>query len=138
MKEARARLQQAVAYLRLAGSAAEEPEGGGRLDSARAGTAVLAAIAASDAICCALLHQRARGQDHREAIALLEIARWGPGDKDIKTDRARRASRALAEALGIKDQAHYGIEVIGAGQVKRAMRAAQLLVDAAEEVLANP
>jgi hypothetical protein len=34
--------------------------------------AVLAGIAASDAACCAALGQRPRGQDHRQAIQLLE------------------------------------------------------------------
>lgn len=135
--EARARQEQARAYLQVARSVADEPKRGSRLGSASVGNAVLAAIAASDAICCALLRQRARGQDHREAIALLEAARWGAGSEVVKADRSRAVGRALADALGLKDQAHYGMEVIGAGQVKRAIRAAQQLVDAAEDVLAS-
>lgn len=50
-----------------------------------AGNAVLAAIAASHAVCCRLLGERSRGQDHRDAIALLEQVRFGP---------ARTVSRA--------------------------------------------
>jgi hypothetical protein len=38
-----------------------------------AGNAVLAAIGASDALCCRLLGERSRGLDHRDAVALLEL-----------------------------------------------------------------
>jgi hypothetical protein len=48
-----------------------------------AGNAVLAAIAASNALCCRLLGERSRGQDHRDAVALLEQVRFG-----TRTDQA--------------------------------------------------
>jgi hypothetical protein len=41
-----------------------------------AGNAVLAA---SDALCCKLLGERSRGQDHRDAVDLLAQVRFGGG-----------------------------------------------------------
>lgn len=49
-----------------------------------AGNAVLAAIAASDALCCKLLGERSRGQDYRDAVGLLEQVRFGAGSEPIR------------------------------------------------------
>jgi hypothetical protein len=95
---------------------------------------VLAAIAASDALCCALLGERSRGQDHRDAADLLAQVRFGEGNADAQSKRANDLAAALASALDVKDESHYGTKLLGADQLRRVMRAADRLVSAASEV----
>ena len=90
-----------------------------------AALAVLAGIAASDALCCRSLGRRARGQDHREAIGLL--AQVEPNGKAL--------SRALARLLDIKDGSQYGLVFLGTARAKTAVKSAVALTEAAEEVL---
>jgi hypothetical protein len=92
-----------------------------------AGNGVLAGIAASDALCCARLGRRHRGQDHQGAIELLGR---------IRPDGAALA-RALATVLAIKDPAHYGHEFISDPRLKATLRTATQLVEAAENVLSG-
>lgn len=66
-----------------------------------AALAVLAGIAASDAICCVALGERSRGQDHRQAIDLLNGVE----------SQGRDWARDLARLLDIKDGAQYGHDV---------------------------
>jgi hypothetical protein len=94
----------------------------------------LAAIAASDALCCRLLGERSRGQDHRDAVALLEQVRFGTGTDQAQAQRARDLARALATALDLKDDSHYGTLMVGATELRRLIRAAEVLVSAAVEV----
>jgi hypothetical protein len=101
-----------------------------------AGVAVLAAIAASDVICCRLLGERSRGQDHRDAIELLATVRFGAGTPGQQAKRARDLSAALATALDFKDEAHYGTTLLGPAQVRRLIRTADRLVTAATGVVA--
>lgn len=56
-------------YLDIAQLPAGEQDDASR--NVAAGNAVLAGIAAADAICCVHLGKRSRGQDHREAVSLL-------------------------------------------------------------------
>jgi hypothetical protein len=100
-----------------------------------AGLAVLAAIAASDALCCRLLGERARGQNHREAIELLGTVRFGAGDETARARRARTLAGSLGTALDLKDVSHYGTTLLAAPQVKTLIRAAKKLVDAAKSVV---
>lgn len=102
--EASARLAQAHAYLETARLISDEEDTPASRDfnHVAAGNAVLAAIAASDAICCGLLGVRARGQDHREAIDLLHQVRLGTGTEAARERRASSLSRALATALDLK------------------------------------
>lgn len=67
--EARARLVHARAFADTANLVLEVDDDGS--DNVAASLAILAGIAASDAACCAIPGRRARGQDHREAVALL-------------------------------------------------------------------
>lgn len=60
-------------YLDLTQVAAAES--GDEARNVAAGNAVLAGIAASDAICCVRLNKRHRGQDHQGAVALLGLIR---------------------------------------------------------------
>jgi len=92
--------------------------------SVAAALAVLAGIAASDAACCAALGRRSRGDDHRQAAALLrEIA---DGD---------RAAKALLDLLNLKDTAQYGLIPITGRELTTVLRRARTLFDFAHEVL---
>ncbi|HLJ08627.1 MAG TPA: hypothetical protein VKX24_08825 [Acidimicrobiia bacterium] len=113
----------ARAYLDQAEQAAT-----GASDEARtvaAGNAVLAAIAASDALTCLRLGRHSRGQDHAHAAAVL---------RTIRPDGARHA-RDLTTVLGVKDAAHYGSVFVSAAALKSTLRAAGRLVDAAETAI---
>lgn len=88
-----------------------------------AGLAVLAGIAASDAICCARLGRRHRGDDHRGAIDLLEGA----------TPDGKKLGAWLGRLLGVKDAAHYGAGLVGARSASDACRWALNLVGRARE-----
>jgi hypothetical protein len=69
--DARTRLAHARKFLEVAELTASEREVE-EVASVSASLAVLAGIAASDAACCSALGRRSRGQDHRDAIGLLE------------------------------------------------------------------
>lgn len=89
--------------------------------------AVLAGIAASDAICCAALGRRSRGQDHRQAIDLVQqVAPDGPV-----------LSRDLARLLDLKDGAHYGMVYVTGAKAITAVRHARRLTDAASSRLSR-
>ncbi|WP_141711441.1 hypothetical protein [Jiangella alba] len=72
--------------------------------------AVLAGIAASDAVCCVVLGRRSRGQDHRQATELLK------GVTEVGDAMARDLSRLLS----VKDDAHYGVLNVSHQRVRRA------------------
>jgi len=93
--------------------------------SAAAALAVLAGIAASDAACCTALRRRARGQDHRQAMELLE--QIAPGGK--------QAAGLLRRLLSLKDEAHYGLFDIGGQDLRAALRQARALVKFADQVM---
>lgn len=90
-----------------------------------AALAVLAGIAASDAICCGVLRERPRGQDHRQAVDLLS---------DVKP-HGRELGRHLARLLDIKDGAQYGLTFVTPQKASAALRQAKHLVDASETIL---
>jgi hypothetical protein len=92
--------------------------------SVAAALSVLSGIAASDAACCAALGRRSRGDDHRQAAALLrEIV---DGD---------RAAKALLDLLNLKDTAQYGLIPITQRELTTALRRAKHLLDFAGDVL---
>ncbi len=93
--------------------------------SQAAALAVLAGSAASDAACCKALGRRSRGSDHREAATLVEQV--SPGGK--------QAARSLNRLLSLKDDAHYGLSVVGGQALKSGLRHADELVSFAETVL---
>jgi hypothetical protein len=93
--------------------------------SVAASLAVLAGIAAADAACCKALGRRARGQDHREAAALLATVE--PGGKE--------AAASLGRLLSLKDEAQYGLLDIGGNDLKTALRQASGLVEFAETIV---
>ena len=110
----------ARAYLDLAEHAAAQDSDEAR--NVAAGNAVLAAIAASDALTCLRLGRHSRGQGHQDATALL---------RTVRPDGARLA-KDLTTALTVKDAAHYGSVFVSATTLKTTVRAAIRLVDAAE------
>jgi hypothetical protein len=110
----------ARAYLDLAEQAAAGDSDEGR--NVAAGNAVLAAIAASDALTCLRLGRHSRGQGHPEAATLL---------RTIRPDGPRHA-KDLATALTVKDAAHYGSVFVSATALRSTLRAATRLVGAAE------
>lgn len=89
-----------------------------------AALSVLAGIAASDAACCAALGRRSRGQDHRQAIDLVQQA--GADGKEL--------ANALRRLLDLKDNAHYGMRFVTAEQARAAFRNASKLVEGAAKL----
>ena len=122
--EARVRLRTARAYLGVAEDVLAE-QGRDEFLSVSSGLAVLAGIAAGDAICCARLRNRHRGDDHRGATDLL---------KSAVPDGAKLAS-TLGRLLDVKDEAHYGVVLVSSRKASDALRWATILVlRAVEEV----
>ncbi|MHB8288631.1 MAG: hypothetical protein ACYDEY_05250 [Acidimicrobiales bacterium] len=122
MTEARVRAKVAAKYLEVAELAASEDTGDAT--TVAAGCSVLAAIAASDALCCARLGQRSRAQSHTEAAAMLETVR--PGGKQF--------AMPLRSVLALKVPAHYGSNFVTADALERAMRAVGHLVQATQSL----
>ena len=120
---ARTRLDHAEKSLEVAELAAGEreiPES----RSVAAALAVLAGIAACDAACCAALGRRARGDDHRQAAALLGEIADGDG-----------AAKALLDLLNLKDTAQYGLIPITGRELTTALRRAKALREFASSVV---
>jgi hypothetical protein len=88
-----------------------------------AGNAVLAAIAAADAISCVLSGEIYRGADHRAAATHL---RQVTGDSEL-------AGR-LRDVIDLKDQAHYGLRNVALERARVAVRKSKQLIEAAAEL----
>jgi hypothetical protein len=82
---------------------------------------VHAGIAAADAICCEVLGEHARGENHEQAVALLKRVRPDGGE----------LARALGTLLGMKTRAGYSARSVNVNDPVRAQRAATKLVDGA-------
>jgi hypothetical protein len=119
-EHARTRLGQARAFLEVAELVGVEQDNLATPGVAAA-LAVLAGIAASDAACCAVLGERSRGQDHRQAAEML---------RQVAPDGKEMATR-LERLLAVKDDAHYGLLHVGAQRANTALRQARSLVSAA-------
>ena len=116
-----ARLDQARAFLDVAKLVGDQDDDLATPNVA-ASLAVLAGIAASDAVCCVALGRRPRSQDHRQAIDLLrQIAGVGGA-----------MARDLGRLLAIKDDAHYGVLHVSGQRVTAAIRQAGRVVNTAE------
>jgi hypothetical protein len=122
--EAVVRLRNARKFVEVAELVADEGEETEYASQATS-LAVLAGIAASDAACCKALGRRARGQDHREAAAL--VAQVEPGGRD--------AAKSLGRLLSLKDEAQYGLLDVGGQDLRSALRQARALVDFAEQIV---
>ena len=124
MAQARIRLEHARKFLDVAELVTGE---GGDVEyaSAAAALAVLAGIAASDAACCAALGRRSRGDDHRQAVGLVEQV--APG--------GTRAASSLRRLLSLKDEAQYGFFDVGGKDLQAALRQAKALVEFATKAI---
>lgn len=91
------------------------------LPQVSASLAVLSGIASSDAVCCARLGRRSRGQNHREAITLLESV----------PDASRVMAQDLRRLLDLKDGAHYSSIMVTLAAARDAVHRARRLHDAA-------
>lgn len=116
---ARSRLRISRKYLEVAEIAATED---GEAINVAVGLAVLAGIAASDAICIRGIGVRYSGSDHAAAADLLA-----------------RIDAALGERLrvlvALKPSSHYGDDLLTTRDRVRALRAAHILIDAAQELV---
>lgn len=118
--ESRTRLATAAAYLEVAELVLSEASDA-EFSNVAAGLAVLAGIAASDAICCVRLKQLHRGNNHREAAELLQKA----------TPEGKSLATTFLRLLDIKDAAHYGVVTIAPVKAADSIKWANRLVDAA-------
>lgn len=114
--EVRVRAEAARKFLEVAQLVDEEADPSYR--AVCASLAVLAGIAAGDAISGHVLKQRSRGQDHHQAVDLLRRVRG-----------ADTAARALSTLLDTKDAAHDGTDGLPADKTAQALRAAQRVVE---------
>jgi hypothetical protein len=121
--EARRRREVAEKYLEAAELMADEPEAAA--GNVLVGVALLAGIAAGDAVCCVSLGQRYRGTDHSEAVRLL-----------ARTDRD--LSDELAKLIRLKSTSHYGSSFVTADNRRQALRAASKLDRRARQLTAGP
>jgi len=124
--EALARLLQARKFAEVASFCIEDLSDDA-LPNVAAALAVLAGIAASDAACCARLKQRPRGQDHREAEAL--VATIHPNGSTMAKD--------LSRLLNEKDNAQYGVMLVSRTSAAKMVGWAERLIDSASAVLAS-
>lgn len=121
--DARNRVEQAEKFLEVAQlfSGDEDPNGA----NVSASNAVLAAIAAADAACCAALGEHAQGESHAEAPKVLATVPGG----------GRDASNALKRAVSIKNKAQYGLIPLSKADRDAAMVQAEKLIVFARTVL---
>ena len=113
---AKARLDIAREYQELAHAKSESDSGATR--NAIAGNAILAGIAAADAICCMRLGERSTSSDHSDAVVLL-----------AKVDPVM--AQKLSTLIGSKSASHYGENFIGSESLKSCLRAMDQLIDSA-------
>lgn len=110
--QAKARRVIAATYLEVAELIASED---GAAVNVCIGLAVLAGIAAGDAICIAATGERYAGQDHAAAAELLE-----------RVDAA--SGKRLRQLVGLKPGSHYGEDLLCDADRKTALRCATALV----------
>jgi hypothetical protein len=102
----------------------DRADDGGNTADAYATLCIHAGIAAADVICCARLGRHARGDDHSDAVGLLD-----------KADAA--SSKQLRTLLSMKTKAAYTHTPMSATDAKRAGRAADALVETARRLNAS-
>jgi hypothetical protein len=97
----RVRLLTPQAYLEVADLVLDDKERV-EMPGVTAGLAVLAGIAASDAICARRLGAIHRGEDHRGAVAMLQEA----------TPDAKKLANTFLRLVDVKNEAHYGLMLV--------------------------
>ncbi|MBI2169979.1 MAG: hypothetical protein HYU28_10865 [Actinobacteria bacterium] len=124
--EARFRIDQARGHLRQAEEAAASRVGRA-WPNVVVSDAVLAGVAAADAVCCARLGQRTAGENHQDAIALFRQA--------LPQDKTPLAT-VLGRLLSVKTPAQYGGKPLSATKAATALNQATRLVEEAGVLLA--
>lgn len=97
---------------------------GDEMLNAAGGLYVDAGIAASDVLCCVRLGVHSNTGNHSEAVALLKKADSG-------------SERHLNTLLNLKNKAAYTHQDLTPAELKRMMRAAEQLVEAAKQAVAT-
>lgn len=122
--DARSRLKAAESHLEVAQLVLADT-GSDQYASVAGSLAVLAGIAASDAITCRRLGVINRGQNHQEATSLVEQAI--PDGQQVAT--------TLRRLLALKDASNYGVAPLSVPKAQNAVRWARLLVERAQREL---
>jgi len=122
--EVLARAEHARAYLLVADLVRDDASITARSNILGA-VAVLAGIAASDAICGRALGSRSVGAAHAEAVDLLRRA-TPPGSK---------AASALGRLLASKTDTQYSAQLVSSAKARELFKAAEQLVGEMEAVL---
>lgn len=120
---ARARLAEAREFQRVSESM-EITETGVAGWHVVASNAVLAGIAASDAICCVRAKEHFQGDDHRGAADFLSRS---SGDSKLGT--------TLGRLLALKPAANYGASAMSAAKARNAVQWGRTLVDKATDIV---
>ena len=120
-QDAAQRYGQAKAFAALAELDPDSADGPTR--SAAVSNAVLAGIAAADSVCCRRLGRHAAGDDHQQALALIEEA----------GEVGKAARRHLETLLSIKHKAQYEEVDPTATEAKRAIRAMRSILKLASQ-----
>ena len=124
--EVRTRAQHAHAFLTAADLVLDLGNDAGidDLGNTVGSLAVLAGIAAGDAICGAVLGERSAGPDHGEAVAMLR-----------RTEPGKRLAQHLGRLIDSKTEIQYSPLLLTEARAAELMKAAQRLVDGMDEVL---
>lgn len=116
---ARARLQEARVYLDMAELAGPGKAAGNKVAGSNA---ILAGIAAADAICGLVLGERSAGDDHAQAINLLKKA----------IHPSTKAATSLKRLLTQKTPVQYGADAISATDAANLIKWARDIVHEAD------
>jgi hypothetical protein len=121
--DARMRMTQAEAMLSVAQQALSDNTNAA-IAGVAAALAVLGAIAASDAACCAKLGKRPRGQ-HSEATTMLKtVMPHGPA-----------MAKDLGDLVAAKDDSHYGLHLVSEAKATLMLKKATRLAALARQVV---
>ena len=121
--DARQRLSQAKALLDVA-SLVLDATSDSTYAHVAAALAVLSGIAATDAICGLRLGRYSRGQDHQQAVRLLESV-------DLPE---RNLPSRLRRLLAAKDRAHYSPQLMTRSDAAALVRPARHIVEVADRI----
>lgn len=120
--DTRARAAHSPAFLEAASLCLDETDPA--YQNVSASLAVLAGIAASDAMCGHALKKAVQGQDHTEAVELLSRV-------------SSTAARRLKALLAAKSTSQYGSSFITANRAREMLQQAQRLCDEMDALLAR-
>ena len=96
-----------------------------------ASNAILAAIAANDALCLRRIGRRSQGESHMEAVRVLQEACRG----SVWEEQAAQTAQQLRDIIRLKSAAQYGGRPLSAATVAKLLRQVERLIEWVEEVL---